>query len=181
MSQSTKLVKVWWEIFLRLNETVMSLETWLAYVTVLYSRGPPSSLCQVSGARWNGARWGYWLYFHLNESHFNWLNEAENTDAIYILNIPKMLFNLFFYAIRSSLYLFLLILDNIISSDRRSVSSEVSQYGTEILNIFSHDFHCPLIRSTKRPKMIFPKGKCYVSWASRFKINFEIFSNSYLL
>ena len=33
------------------------------------------------------------------------------------------------YAIRSSLYLLLLILDNIVSSDRVSVSSEVSQYG----------------------------------------------------
>ena len=32
------------------------------------------------------------------------------------------------YAIRSSLYLLLLILDNIVSSDRVSVSSEVSQY-----------------------------------------------------
>ena len=33
------------------------------------------------------------------------------------------------FAIRSSLYLLLLILDNIVSSDRVSVSSEVSQYG----------------------------------------------------
>ena len=37
------------------------------------------------------------------------------------------------YAIRSSLYLLLLILDNIVSSDRVSVSSEVSQYGTIII------------------------------------------------
>ena len=34
------------------------------------------------------------------------------------------------YAIRSSLYLLLLILDNIVSSDRVSVSSKVSQYRT---------------------------------------------------
>ena len=33
------------------------------------------------------------------------------------------------YAIRSPLYLLLLILDNIVSSDRVPVSSEVSQYG----------------------------------------------------
>ena len=32
------------------------------------------------------------------------------------------------YAIRSSLYLLLIILDNIVSSDRVSVSSEVLQY-----------------------------------------------------
>ena len=36
------------------------------------------------------------------------------------------------YAIRSSLYLILLTLDNIVSSDRVSVSSEVSQYGTVV-------------------------------------------------
>ena len=37
------------------------------------------------------------------------------------------------YAIRSSLYLLLLILDNIVSSDRVSVSSEVSQYGISVI------------------------------------------------
>ena len=42
------------------------------------------------------------------------------------------------YAIRSSLYLLLLILDNIVSSDRVSVSSEVSQYGTIIDNIYKY-------------------------------------------
>ena len=36
------------------------------------------------------------------------------------------------YAIRSSLYLLLLILDNIVSSDRVSVSSEISQYGKSL-------------------------------------------------
>ena len=37
--------------------------------------------------------------------------------------------------IRSSLYLLLLILDNIVSSDRVSVSSEVSQYDLVIIVI----------------------------------------------
>ena len=36
------------------------------------------------------------------------------------------------YAISSSLYLLLVILDNIVSSDRVSVSSEVSQYRTRL-------------------------------------------------
>ena len=36
------------------------------------------------------------------------------------------------YAIRSSLYLLLLILDNIEPSDRVSVSSEISQYGKSL-------------------------------------------------
>ena len=38
------------------------------------------------------------------------------------------------YAIPSSLYLLLLILDNIVSRDIVSVSSEVSQYGIYIVN-----------------------------------------------
>ena len=37
------------------------------------------------------------------------------------------------YAIRSSFYLLLLIPDNIVSSDRVSVSSEVSQYAIYML------------------------------------------------
>ena len=40
------------------------------------------------------------------------------------------------YAIRSSLYLLLLILDNIVSSDRVSVSSEVSQYFNMMKNVY---------------------------------------------
>ena len=40
------------------------------------------------------------------------------------------------YAIRSSLYLLLLILDNIVSSDRVSFSSEVSQYVIYIFIIY---------------------------------------------
>ena len=39
------------------------------------------------------------------------------------------------YAIRSSLYLLLIILDNIVSSDRVSVSSEVSQSCIILLSI----------------------------------------------
>ena len=46
------------------------------------------------------------------------------------------------YAIRSSLYLLLLILDSIVLSDRVSVSSEVSQYGTMIIIMHVFNLDC---------------------------------------
>ena len=64
-------------------------------------------------------------------------SNIEKSIIIYISGIH--------YAIRSSLYLLLLMIDNIISSDRVSVSSEVSQYGTYIytyiyINIFKQRY-----------------------------------------
>ena len=40
------------------------------------------------------------------------------------------------YTIRSSLYLLSLILDNIVLSDRVSVSSEVSQYDIKVIRLY---------------------------------------------